>query len=216
MVALGMQTAAPQSSGVARKLRVGDSARYVVRVELERGETVTSVESRVVETVEKVEDDGTATVRTKYLSVKFGSVAGGTRPDDVTVFGPDGAVLSVAGNDANALRIARALAVPASLSSGGSWTFEQRPVSQPPAPLGRTACVMDGSEELSGIPCARVRFEYREGAESGEPLVAKGMFWLALDGGRLVKLEAELAGLPGIPGKDSKARVTVEQEPQGR
>lgn|GEM_PF-3326837 len=208
-VALGLQASAPSGQEVARRFVPGEAVRYVVRVELERGEAVSAVESRVLETVEKV-DDGRVTVRTKYLSVKVGSAASGSRPDDRTVYGSDGSVLAVEGGDADALRLARALAVSGVPASGGTWTFEQKPVSQPAAPLARTVCTLDGTEEVGGVPSARVRFEFREVPTSGEPLGAKGVYWLAVGDGRLVKLEAELTGIPGLPDKDAKARVTVE------
>lgn len=183
-----------------------------MRVELERGAAVSAVESRVLETVEKVADDGKATVRTRYLSVRVGSAASGSRPDDRTVYGSDGSVLAVEGGDADALRLARALAVPGVPASGGTWTFEQKPVSQPAAPLARTVCTLDGTEEVGGVQSARVRFEFREVALSGDPLVAKGVYWLEVRGGRLLKLEAELSGIPGLPDMDAKARVTVEMD----
>ncbi len=209
-LAFGLQASAPPGAEIARKFVPGDSVRYVVRVELERGEAVSAVESRVLESVEKVDDEGKATVRTRYLSVKVGSAASGPRPDDRTVYGPDGSVLSVEGGDADALRLARALAVPGVPERGGTWTFEQRPVSQPPAPLARTVCTLDGTEEVGGVQAAKVRFEFREVPAAGEPLIAKGVYWLAFQGGRLLRLEAELSGIPGLPEKDAKARVTVE------
>ncbi|MCX7800584.1 MAG: hypothetical protein N2109_09605 [Fimbriimonadales bacterium] len=197
---------------VRRVLRQGDTQTFVVRIELERGEAVSSVESRVQETVEQVDSNGRATIRTRYLSVRIGGSTAGNRPDDRTLVGPDGAILSIFSNDAEAFRLARAIAITGVLSASGPWSLEQPASSQPLAPPARTQYTFEGTEALGSRTAARIRFEFREQAPQSDPLQALGRYWLEVGSGRLLRLEAELTGLPGMQGTDAKARVSVRAE----
>jgi hypothetical protein len=125
------------------------------------------------------------------------------------LIGPDGSVVSILSNDTDAFRLARALAITGVPKSRRSWTLVQEAGTQPEVPSSKTVFTYEGLEALGNRQASKIQFDFRENLPQGEPLQAKGRYWLEVGTGRLLLLEAEMTGLPGISGPDARAKVTV-------
>lgn len=205
-LAFGFQQA-PQS--IVYVPRQGDKTILDVSVELRQGGRTSEVKSRIEETVEKIDAEGRATVKTRYLSVRSGDLDLGPRPEDTTVMEKDGTILTISGADADVFRVARTTLIPPFRPNQQTWSFLHPATKEPACPSAKTTLTLVGTEDVSGVPCVNVKYLFKEDGDAAKLLTAEGSFWLRVSDGRLQKLEAVLRNVP-IRGETTDTVATVK------
>lgn len=209
-----------QGINLKRTAKVGDTAKYRLRADVDIAGTTASFTAVLTEKILKVEDNGNFIVESAQSDgkVSFGDqeMAAPAQSPSVTVYKPTGEVVEIRGEmaDSSAYRVANLglFRFPdKELKVGEGWTHELAADSKTGTVPVKADYKIVAQEKVGDADTVKINFTVKE-TEGAEGATSTGHIWIDAKTGAMVKQEAEWknAPFPGAPGPIN-AKVVISR-----
>lgn len=202
-----------------RTVKEGESAKYKLQVDTDFGGMKIKFTANVAEKVTKVNADGSYVVTSEQTDAML-DMDGQTQPAPAeigatvsTTYKPDGSVADIQGDSVNAdaFRMSNMQLIlwpKEAVNVGGKWQAEQKGDSAKGSVDGAASYEVLARETVGSRECFKISFEYKETTGS-DPASSKGIAWVDIASGMLVKSEADWTNAP-IAGQVISGKVKME------